>query len=716
MKNYVFERFSDDWRRMINQNGVKCNMVKKEGNENLNAVWDGMVAPDGRFYYPLSSEAGLCGITKLAWYDFENDEVHECFDGAKVLMPNDRKLPHSKFHTSLNTMPRSAFYPEEAYDPKDYLVIGTTHATDRAKHHDEWMPFGHHNHVWEGFPGSQIVMYDPKKGHAISLGIPVPQETIYGAKYDPKHNRLYMIGFMRGHVYCYDFNERRVIKDLGKAAEVFTYRLVLGSDGHIYGCSKSGQLFRINTDTIELENLDFHVPDFKDNYISYTWYRYMVSGRNHSSGKYLYFSIAALDTMYKLEFATGKVTELGSCLPKDGLYEPPAKDGSWQILGFDIDKDGVLWLAVQQWCMRNDTKYNFPSAAYLIRWDVDNGEEPYCCGILGTKERVHECVSEMEYDHVHDVLYWTNTATERPLGQDRPTVGGIDLKVFRKHYKEPGPITTDSWMDVYELSAEEIEAKRIKFEKRAREENTAKNPFFAFPPESLTPVRIWRSFPSKEVENSQVIGMAFDKETKGYDYLLHVVCGQGGLFETADSVLTIADGKVIEQKKFTELDAEYHQWLKENILPQPPALDEQITLPEVTGRRYRAKASCVVPWQDGKQFVGTLDAILALVSPDGNVFSLGNAAAYGPIRSMVANKDKTRLWGVAGDDEDMGYVFSYDDKNGLRQLGILNYNTYGYYDGPVALNVLSSITISPDDKYLAIGSKDRIAMVCIIKL
>ena len=25
---------------------------------------------------------------------------------------------------------------------------------------------------------------------------------------------------MRGHVYCYDFNEHRVVKDLGKAAEV----------------------------------------------------------------------------------------------------------------------------------------------------------------------------------------------------------------------------------------------------------------------------------------------------------------------------------------------------------------------------------------------------------------------------------------------------------------------------------------------------------------
>ena len=44
-----------------------------------------------------------------------------------------------------------------------------------------------------------------------------------------------MIGFMRGHVYCYDLNERRVIKDLGKVAEIFCYRLALGADGVLIG-------------------------------------------------------------------------------------------------------------------------------------------------------------------------------------------------------------------------------------------------------------------------------------------------------------------------------------------------------------------------------------------------------------------------------------------------------------------------------------------------
>lgn len=733
MKEYVFERYSDDYKRLINQAGVKRNMPPKEGNEDLNAVWDGMVAPDGKFYYPLSSEDGLCGVTKLGWYDFENDKVNICFDGRKVLMPNDRHFPHSKYHTSLNTMPRSAFYPDCEYDPLDYLVIGTTHSTDHGPNHTEWMPFGHHNHAWEGFPGSQLLVYDPKNNQAMTLGTPVPRETIYGAKYEPKHNRLYMIGFMRGHVYCYDFNERRVIKDLGKAAEVFTYRLVLGADGHIYGCSKSGQLFKINTDTVELENMDFHVPDYKNNYVSYTWYRYLLQGRNHHSGKFMYLVFSSLSVIHKLDFETGEVTELGSFIPKDGLYELGSENGRFSANGFDVDKYGVLWFAVLGSSSINKTDYTIPRATYLIRWDIENGEEPYCCGIIGDEERVFEYASELEYDEVNDILYMVNTATERELGLDRPSVLGIDLKEFRKHYKEPGPVSKDSWMIHKKRTPEDKEEALKRFEARGGEENALANPFYAFPPLKLTPTRIWRSFPRLEVEESKVIGMAFAPDKCGRDYVLHVVCGKEGSFDNASYVLEVTAGEdvkidtrsdipqvlrgeVKKISKFSDISNDYKDWLRENILPQPVQFDENIKLPEAVGRRYRAKASCVVDWKDGKKMVGTLDAILSIVSPDGSVYSLGNAAAWGPIRAMVADKAKERLWGVAGDDEDLGYIFCYDEKNGLRQMGIINYNTHGYYDGPVALNVLSSICLSPDEKYLAIGSADRIAAVCVVEL
>ena len=165
-----------------------------------------------------------------------------------------------------------------------------------------------------------------------------------------------------------------------------------------------------------------------------------------------------------------------------------------------------------------------------MRWDVDRGEEPYCCGLVGNKERISEYVSEFEYDHVNDILYWVNTATERALGLDRPTVGGIDLKVFRDHYREPGPVSTDEFLKVWELSEEELAARQARIERRGGEENAVNNPFWAFDPLKLTPVRIWRSFPRLEVEQSKVIGMAFAPKQEGEDYRLYVVCGNSGTF------------------------------------------------------------------------------------------------------------------------------------------------------------------------------------------
>ena len=52
---YVFERFSDDYRRLINQTSVRARMAPLPESDKSNACWDGIVAPDGKFYFPLSS-------------------------------------------------------------------------------------------------------------------------------------------------------------------------------------------------------------------------------------------------------------------------------------------------------------------------------------------------------------------------------------------------------------------------------------------------------------------------------------------------------------------------------------------------------------------------------------------------------------------------------------------------------------------------------------
>ena len=67
-------------------------------------------------------------------------------------------------------------------------------------------------------------------------------------------------------------------------------------------------------------------------------------------------------------------------------------------------------------------------------------------------------------------------------------------------------------------------------------------------------------------------------------------------------------------------------------------------------------------------------------------------------------------------EEDLGTVFYYDDRQGLRQLGFLIYNIHGYFDGPSASNILASIVVSGDEKFIAVGGADRIGTIHIARL
>ena len=90
----------------------------------------------------------------------------------------------------------------------DGRMIMTTHTTDKSPRHPTWLPYAYYHHLWEGFAGGNIIIYDPKTGHAENMGIPVPHESIYGAVYEPAHNALFFLGFMRGHLYRYSIDEK----------------------------------------------------------------------------------------------------------------------------------------------------------------------------------------------------------------------------------------------------------------------------------------------------------------------------------------------------------------------------------------------------------------------------------------------------------------------------------------------------------------------------
>ena len=679
---YQFAMFSDEYFRLMNQAGVR-QRLDLCGLGYL-SCWDTKLSPEGILYYAASDASGRGLHTRLVAYDYQTDSAKICFKAEEVVPANPRQFPMTKLHESLTFLP-------------DGRLFATTHSTDRAPQQPEWMPFAHHTHLWEGWPGSTMLCYDPATGTVENWGIPVPRESIYGATYDAKHHAIYMIGFMRGHIYRYAL-DTHTVKDLGKAAELFCFRLHVGPDGHIYGCSKSGYLWRVNVDTERIEDLNWRVPAYPGNYCNNTWYRYMSQAQNVDDHT-LIFSPFCADEFFSLDTDTLTVQSLGYKTTFAAMVDRmPVTMG---VNEFAIDQDGVLWYVIVLYNFQKpaDDLFTYMLPDYLMRWDYLHGKAPECLGAVGTVTHMPGQTSGVCIDKERDILYMVEGGSH----PDALNVISVDLATFREKMYEPGPISEDQHFRPKPMTPQEIDI----FETRGKaiEEVTESNPFYAFPIETVTPVRLWRHVPHTNIEDSRVIGLVWDAQ-----HLLHGLCG-----EQTRYCFTIKDKQLDTFMPFEEAGEAYREWLLAHIYPRAFTTDDSIILPEVVGRRYLAKASAAVEWNNGRTIVGTRDGLLAIVH-GADVFSLGNAAPYGPVRCLYANAEQTRLWGTAGDEEDLGTVFYYDDRVGLRQLGFLIYNIHGYFDGPSACNILSSIAISPDEKLVAVGGADRMGAIHIADL
>jgi len=681
-RTHKFAMFSDEYFRSINQAGVR----QRIGLCDLDypACWDTKLSPDGILYYAPADASGRAHHTRLVAYDYHTDSAWTCFKSELVTLPNPRQFPVTKLHESISFL-------------SDGRVFATTHSTDRAPTHPEWMPFAHHTHIWEGWPGSTMVCYDPKTGTVENWGVPAPRESIYGATYDAKHNAIYMIGFMRGHVYRYSLDSHHV-KDLGKAAELFCYRLHVGPDQHIYACTKSGFLWRVNVDTGMLEDLNWRVPEYPGNYCNNTWYRYMSHAHNVDDHTVL-FSTFCSDEFFLLDTHTLKVTPLGRKTVFDEFVD--ARPTTMGVNEFAIDKHGVLWyvIVLYQYQKAADDFRNYALPDYLMRWDYLHGKAPECLGAVGTVARLHAQTSGVCIDRERDILYMVDGGGH----SGALSVLCVDLAAFRSRMYEPGPVSEDQEFRPKPMSPAQVET--FKRRGNAIEEVTAFNPFYAFPIETVTPVRLWRCVPHTHIEDSQVIGLVWDE-----DSVLHGLCGKHTRY-----CFTIKAKQIDRFSPLADADAPYREWLLDACYPRQRAFDDGIPLPHVTGRQYLAKPSAAIDWNGGRTIVGTKDGILAIVDHT-HVFALGNAAPYGPIRCLCTNAAKTRLWGTAGDEEDLGTVFYFDDTVGLRQLGFVIYNIHGYFDGPSASNILSSIAVSPDEQFVAVGGADRMGAIHITDL
>lgn len=117
--------------------------------------------------------------------------------------------------------------------------------------------------------------------------------------------------------------------------------------------------------------------------------------------------------------------------------------------------------------------------------------------------------------------------------------------------------------------------------------------------------------------------------------------------------------------------------------------------------------------KDGSILVGTKDTMLAKINGN-NVFSLGQVCSAGAIRALDVAPDGT-VWGVAGHEEGVGQLFTFSDETGVRLLGLVP-EVFAENGRNVAIYRPTTLSVSPDGTYLAIGGADEISGAVVIKL
>ncbi len=665
-KYACFDYVDPKFHEMMPQRGVKHIIFPPEVK--LNAIWDYIITPQGRHFFSLCAEVKHPDFVEFYEYIPETGELKFLWKLNDRIITYPRAIRPSKIHSSMSVMP-------------DGRIIMATHTTAGAPTHPTWMPIQYYHHLWEGYPGSNILIFDPETGQVEDLGIPVPHESIYGGMYDEKTNSYYFGGHMRGHIYRLDLSNRHVT-DYGQASEFASFRFVRGLDGHIYNSSKSGRLYRINTDTAQLEDLGVDFPISEESPRT-KCHNQMIHAVNGPDGK-MYISAAYHEKLLAYDYKKNTIEIVGDFQPEE------FKRYNWiyTLQGMAFDKYGALWYG-----LRTQNNRSGETSKWLVRWDLFNGGKPENFGLAGTPERSISIFCDMYI--VDDVLYGADTNH----GFDPPAIFQADLQSLREDKDEPRIMCRDPYhyiaykdgLDVYgeKLLADaapyyDVMEKGVMLGGMGGGKRRNTYAFYS-PKKSIT--KVWKILP---IEESRVNKVWFDENGNvhaicGKNVFTHLVIRDGVVLSREDNVSFTPDDKDALAKKYSHLN-----------------------LPSHPGREYLAVANAVVGIKGGRKLIGTKDGLLAIVNGD-KVFSLGPCAPNGPVHEMAVTSDGSKVYGVAGDPYDLGMVFSYDDENGLIMHGRIH-----ICDEESGTGVSCEpycIAISPDDKKLAIGAIDRLGCV-----
>lgn len=334
-----------------------------------NAVWDFCRSEDGRFFVSVCGEGDNPLSALLYEYYPETGDVREICDVSKTWIVDPAQMPPSKIHTSIDFL-------------ADGTLIMATHNTAPAPNHKRWLYEHHYEDIWEGYPGSVVMIVNPDTNGVRVLGIPVPRESIYGGILGNDQRYYYFLGYMLGHFYRLDLYTNEV-KDYGKISEFSSCRLIKDAKSRIYGGAYTGELWRFDPEKDEVEDLKV---SFRSEFGT-KYRRMMIFALNTPRNTLLFISNIDGDVI-ELDPETLETTRHGFVHLRP--EQPRAPYLTHTIGGLAADENFVLYYGLET--------YHDAELMRLVRWDILNGGEPENLGLISPSGKQAYYICEMHFD------------------------------------------------------------------------------------------------------------------------------------------------------------------------------------------------------------------------------------------------------------------------------------------------------------------------------
>lgn len=664
------DSISDENLKLIPQSAVRRRLFDED--EQRNAVWDMYVTHDGRCFFSLCAEQTVSAVASLYEYHYDTNEFTLCFNLAEKVCQFKEAVSTSKIHTSITEI-------------NDGRLIMTSHTTARSPVHPHWHPEPFYNHVFEGFQGSVILIYDPRTQALENRGVPVPHESIYGAAYDPKHNVLYFTGYFRGHLYRYEL-DTGAVRDYGKVTEFGSFRLFRAADGNIYSASRSGYFYRVNTDTAEIEELGIFFPKDYEPYSTdkHVQLDYLADGPDGN----LYLKYIFGKNLYRYSYRDNTLEPIGEYRPEGlELSEP------YSAFGMVFDENGVLWYTV---CAAGSLDLSNCNA-YLCRWDFLHGGKPENKGLLGTPERSVVIPAEMHY---HDGILYMADSNHLADAPGIFTVNLRELDRLNYHLSDDDLIFTKDFMNYTCLN----EPKRFyKYDVAEYERQERRNAAF------VDYIQEYTDF----LQNNDLSVPA--TEVTAYPFWRICGCDASAVHAVwyEDEYVTAEFGNDQSKYRFCLRDGSVKPIAEYTPRSHTDGLPDTVPLPWAAGRRFKATLTAAARLWDGRWLCGTADGLLCLWNGESG-FALGACPnCSGEVVAICCCERTKTAYGIIGSHNDIGIVFSYDDRYGVRYLGRMSFNTD---TGLYVSSVLGCIAVNEAGDELAVGSVERMGVLYRLRL